>query len=96
MSQTMTPEWAAAITEIPAETIRQTAREMAAARPNVVIPPGRFTVWYGNDTQRMRALYMLNALLGSIGRPGGLFFNTAPYMEEYPHPPLPLAPAAGG
>ena len=76
--------------------IRQTAREMAAARPNVVVPPGRFTVWYGNDTQRMRALYMLNALLGSIGRPGGLYFNMAPYMEEYPHPPLPLAPAAGG
>lgn len=92
----MTPEWAAAITDIPADVIRQVAREMAAARPNVVVPPGRFTVWYGNDTQRLRALYMVNALLGSVGRPGGLYFGVAPYMEEFPHLPLPLAPAAGG
>jgi thiosulfate reductase / polysulfide reductase chain A len=92
----MTPEWAAGITGLPAESIRQVAREMAAASPNVVIPPGRFTVWYGNDAQRMRALYMLNALLGSIGRPGGLYISQSAYLEEYPHAPLPLAPAAGG
>ena len=91
-----TPEWAEKITEIPAETIRAVAREMAAAKPRAVLPPGRHTVWYGDDTQRMRAVYILNALLGNYGVPGGFYLAKPPYLEEYPHPPFPLEPAAGG
>ena len=91
-----TPEWAAKITEIPAETIRQVARELGAHRPRAVLPPSRHTVWYGDDTQRMRALFILNALLGNYGREGGFYLAKAPYLEKYPHPPFPLEPAAGG
>ncbi len=92
----MTPEWAAKITDLDAEEIRRVAREMAAYAPRAIIPPGRHTVWYGNDTQRMRALYIVNALLGNYGREGGFYINKSPYLEPYPHPQFPLEPAAGG
>jgi len=91
-----TPEWAAEITEIPAETIRAVARELARHAPRAVLPPSRHTVWYGNDTQRMRALYIVNALLGNYGMPGGFYLAKPPYLEKYPHPAFPLEPAAGG
>ena len=91
-----TPEWAAAITDLPAEQIRETARVMAATRPQSVIMPGRHVTWYGNDTQRLRATYLINALLGAYGRKGGMYFNKSPYLEEYPHPPYAVAGSSGG
>jgi thiosulfate reductase/polysulfide reductase chain A len=53
-----TPEWAAPITDLPAALIRDTARAMGRERPQSVIVPGRHVVWYGNDTQRMRMVYI--------------------------------------
>ena len=94
--KTFTPEWAAALTDLPAPLIRQIARELADHRPRAVVPPTRHTVWYGNDTQRMRALYLVNVLLGNYGREGGFYLAVPPYLEKYPHPPLLLEPAAGG
>ncbi len=94
--QSFTPEWAAKITGLPAEQIVRVAREMGAHAPKVVIPPGRHTVWYGNDTQRMRAVYILSSLLGGVGRSGGLLITKSPFLEEFKHPRLPLTPAAGG
>ena len=91
-----TPEWAAPITDLPAGLIRESARAMGRERPRSVIVPGRHVVWYGNDTQRMRAVYIVNALLGAYGRPGGLYFNRPPYIEEYPHPPYAVKGGAGG
>jgi thiosulfate reductase/polysulfide reductase chain A len=92
----LTPEWAAAITDLPAEQIRATARALGQARPQAAIMPGRHVTWYGNDTQRMRAVSIVNALLGAYGRPGGLYFNKAPYIEEYPHAPYAVVGGAGG
>jgi thiosulfate reductase/polysulfide reductase chain A len=92
----LTPEWAAAITELPAEQIRATARALGQARPRAAIVPGRHVTWYGNDTQRMRAVYIVNALLGAYGRAGGLYFSKAPYIEEYPHAPYAVVGGAGG
>jgi len=92
----MTPEWAAAITDLDPELIRTTARVMADALPQSAIMPGRHTTWYGNDTQRMRAIYMINTLLGAYGREGGIYFNKSPYLEAYPHPPFAVAGSAGG
>lgn len=92
----MTPEWAAAITELDAGLIRTTARVMADNLPQSVIMPGRHVTWYGNDTQRMRAAYIINALLGAYGREGGIYFNKSPYIEAYPHPPFAVAGSAGG
>ncbi|MCL4394826.1 MAG: molybdopterin-dependent oxidoreductase [Chloroflexi bacterium] len=91
-----TPEWAAAITELPADQISASARELGRHKPQSVIVPGRHVVWYGNDTQRMRAVYIINGLLGAYGRRGGLYFNKSPYLEEIPHPPFAAASGAGG
>ena len=67
------PEWAQGITEIPAEQIRETARAMGQAKPAVVVHPGRHVAWYGDDTQRARAMAILTALLGAYGRKGSIF-----------------------
>lgn len=68
-----TPEWAYGITTIAPDLIRKTAKEMANAAPAVLIHPGRHVTWYGDDTQRIRAIAILNALLGSWGRRGGFY-----------------------
>jgi thiosulfate reductase/polysulfide reductase chain A len=91
-----TPEWAAAITDLPAELIRASARTIASARPASLIHPGRHTVWYGDDTQRERAMAILVALLGSWGRRGGYLaqgrFPLAGYPMDFPaSPPKPKA-----
>ncbi len=85
----MTPEWAEKITELPAETIRTVAREMAAAQPSVIVHPGRHVTWYGDDTQRSRAIAILNALLGSWGARGGFFLPSAVEVPPYPAPAPP-------
>jgi thiosulfate reductase/polysulfide reductase chain A len=56
---------------------------MADASPSVIVHPGRHVTWYGDDTQRIRAIAILNALLGSWGRRGG-FYRPARYpLETY-------------
>jgi len=84
-----TPEWAFGITTIEPDIIRQTAKEMANASPAVLIHPGRHVTWYGDDTQRMRAVAILNAILGSFGRRGGFYFPTEKSIPGIPHPPYP-------
>jgi thiosulfate reductase / polysulfide reductase chain A len=86
-----TPEWAAAITDIPAERIRETARAMGDAKPAVVIHPGRHTTWYGDDTQRARAMAILTALLGSWGRKGGIFLPTPFPRGSFDVPEFPVS-----
>jgi thiosulfate reductase / polysulfide reductase chain A len=86
-----TPEWAYGITTITPDKIRKTAREMANASPAVLIHPGRHVTWYGDDTQRVRAIAILNALLGSWGRRGGFYrpakFNVpSAKIPKYPEP----------
>ncbi|MDA8159444.1 MAG: molybdopterin-dependent oxidoreductase, partial [Desulfobacteraceae bacterium] len=39
------------------------------------VHPGRHFSWHGNDTQRGRAMAILNALLGTWGRPGGIWLS---------------------
>ncbi|NPA44556.1 MAG: molybdopterin-dependent oxidoreductase [Chlorobi bacterium] len=84
-----TPEWAYGITTIKPDIIRKTAREMAAASPAVIIHPGRHATWYGDDTQRSRAIAILNALLGSWGRRGGFFNPEKAKLPKYPMPAFP-------
>ncbi|MBC8344144.1 MAG: molybdopterin-dependent oxidoreductase [Bacteroidetes bacterium] len=86
-----TPEWAYGLTTIKPNVIRKTAKEMANASPSVIVHPGRHVTWYGDDTQRLRAVSILNALLGSWGRRGG-FYNPEKYkvaklkLPKYPKP----------
>jgi len=84
-----TPEWAAAETDLSSAVIRQMAAMMALARPAVIIHPGRHVAWYGDDTQRARAMAILVALLGAWGAPGGMYKTKALTPAKYPLPPFP-------
>jgi thiosulfate reductase/polysulfide reductase chain A len=79
-----TPEWAYSITDLTPKMIRDSAIEMAHAAPAVMIHPGRHVTWYGDDTQRSRAIGILNALLGSWGRRGGFYFNEKAKVPKFP------------
>ncbi len=91
-----TPEWAAAETGIDAALIRTTAREMARFRPASLVHPGRRVNWNGDDTQRSRAIAMLNALLGNWARKGGLYYSQGMKVAGFPLPKYPQSakPAA--
>jgi len=84
-----TPEWVYLETGIRPEVIRETAREMAKAAPATIIHPGRHAVWYGDDTQRSRAIAMLNALLGSWNRKGGFYIPEKVDLPAFPLPDYP-------
>jgi thiosulfate reductase / polysulfide reductase chain A len=84
-----TPEWAEPLTDLSASMIRETALAMAGARPAVAIHPGRHVSWYGDDTQRARAMAILTALLGAYGRKGGMFLPTKLKPGRIPLPPMP-------
>jgi thiosulfate reductase/polysulfide reductase chain A len=86
-----TPEWAYLETGLDPELIRTTARAMAAAAPATLVHPGRHTTWYGDDTQRERAMAMLNALLGCWGRKGGFYYQDKVKLPKYPTPKYPKA-----
>jgi thiosulfate reductase/polysulfide reductase chain A len=71
-----TPEWAEKITSVSAKTITRIARELATTRPALV------DVWSGpgqhsNGVQGGRAIAMLNALVGTIDKPGGMMIPNA-------------------
>ncbi|MFI5119031.1 MAG: molybdopterin-dependent oxidoreductase [Thermoanaerobaculia bacterium] len=81
-----TPEWAFTETTIRPDVIVETARVIAGARPASLVHPGRHTTWYGDDTQRSRAVAILNALLGSWGRRGGFFIPSSMPIPKTPVP----------
>ena len=83
-----TPEWAYGITTIRPDLIRSTAKEMANASPSVIVHPGRHVTWYGDDTQRIRAVAILNALLGSWGRRGGFYRPSRYNLASAPVPEI--------
>lgn len=87
-----TVEWAAQECDVPADLIRAAAREFASHRPATIIHPGRRVNWYGDDTQRSRAIALLSALLGNWGRKGGLFVSAGMKIAPFP---LPKYPASG-
>jgi len=88
-----TPAWAYTHTTIQPEKIVETARLIAAARPASIIHPGRRVTWYGDDTQRNRAMAMLNGLLGSWGRRGGFNLPEKMSLPKFPYTKYRPAPA---
>ncbi len=68
-----TPEWAEKITGVPAEKIREVAREFALRRG--VVDSGWHDPKYLNTVLTWRCAGILNALVGSVNRDGGLLFT---------------------
>lgn len=65
-----TPEWAAEITGVPAETIRAFANRLANTKP-VNIVQGWGPQRHANGENQTRAIYTLANALGQVGVPGG-------------------------
>lgn len=64
------PEWAAGITGVPAQRIRQLAREIATAKP-CAITQGWGPQRHANGENNARAIFLLACVIGSVGIPGG-------------------------
>ncbi len=84
-----TPEWAFVETGIEPNLIRETIRELARYKPASFVHPGRHVNWYGNDVQRIRAITIINALLGNWNRKGAFFKPVKMEIPKYPYPPYP-------
>lgn len=84
-----TPEWQVQHTDIPAETVRRIARDMAKAAPAAVVDPG----WHGgngmywNGFEAARAGAIVNALLGNMGAKGGLKLSPKVSLGTIDTPP---------
>lgn len=65
------PEWAAPLTRVPAERLREAARAMAANPPFAMIWGNGIDLSV-NAFQTGRALLLLSAILGSLDVPGGM------------------------
>ncbi len=86
-----TPKWAENKTGIKAKEIEEIAWEFAKDAPNVIAIPPRRISRYGNDVQTVRAIAILNALMGNVGVPGGQFIRSKPPVEK-PHEEHPSEP----
>jgi thiosulfate reductase / polysulfide reductase chain A len=98
-----TPDFAAEISGIDAETIRRIAREFATTKP-AISALFKGSGYYTNGNDAARACYILDALTGQVDRPGNLHLKDwAPIgmpieiPEEAMHKPEkpPLAHAMG-
>jgi anaerobic selenocysteine-containing dehydrogenase len=81
------PERVAAITGVPAETIERLAREMAETPPALALAE-RGASAHSNGTYTRMAVLALDALLGSIERPGGILLHREPPLTPWPAPVL--------
>ncbi|MDB4533951.1 molybdopterin-dependent oxidoreductase [Vicingaceae bacterium] len=66
-----TPEWAETVSGIPAADIRRVALEFAAAAPAATTMCNRGTSAHLNGYYNDRAVQLLNAVVGSVGKKGG-------------------------
>ncbi|MFA7097708.1 MAG: molybdopterin-dependent oxidoreductase [Gammaproteobacteria bacterium] len=84
--QQYTPEWAARETDIPADTIRRIARDMARHAPAVLVYAPRRLTRTTNDIGTGVAIATLNALFGAWDHTGGVY---NPQVFKIPEPDLP-------
>jgi thiosulfate reductase / polysulfide reductase chain A len=90
-----TPELAERESGVPAATIRRLAREFAAAAPRCTTICNRGSMAHRNGFHNDRAITLLNALVGNMGKPGGWCWHpqsawdTKFLPEPQPVPPKP-------
>jgi len=72
------PQWAEQETGIAAEDLVSFVKELASARPAVLWHPGWMTARYKDSFYVSRSIYIINALLDSIGAKGGLPIANSP------------------
>ena len=96
-----TPEWAEGISGIAADDIRRVALEFARAAPAAVAFTNRGSGAHYNGFNADRAVILLNAIVGSIGQPGGYCYTVEPtrippqvFPQPKPEPPAPTAKSA--
>lgn len=73
-----TPAWAETETGIPADEIIDLAREVSSRKPYVIFHMGYRGASHRNEIYLRRSILILNALMGSIETPGGMFFKKGP------------------
>lgn len=90
-----TPEWGEKITRVPAEVIRNFARELSSNKPaNIMLGWG--TQRHANGEQQARCTMLLAAMTGNVGISGGSTSGAA-YLsrKNIPYVPIPPNPFAG-
>ncbi|HEX5050505.1 MAG TPA: molybdopterin-dependent oxidoreductase [Planctomycetota bacterium] len=92
--ESYTPEWAEQVSSIPAAVIRRIAREFAAAAPACTTMCNRGSSAHINGWYNDRAIILLNVLVGSVGKPGGLcwMWTGATDAKRFPTPAMPPKP----
>ncbi|WP_062436797.1 molybdopterin-containing oxidoreductase family protein [Herbidospora daliensis] len=88
-----TPELAEAESGVPAEAIRRIAREFAAAAPRCTTICNRGSAAHRNGFHNDRAITVLNALVGNMGKEGGWCWHPMSAWDKKALPePGPIAP----
>ncbi len=88
-----TPQWAEAITDVPAQYIDQLAKYFADCKP-VTISPGFGMQRFTNSGQTMRAMLALLAITGNIGKRGAgwVYANLQTHIFDEVRDPLAFYP----
>ena len=86
-----TPEKAAAASGVPASTIRRLAIEFAQASPRCTTLLNRGAAKHVNGMHASRAVFLLDILVGNVGKPGGFgIVNRGRWKGDWGHEGLPV------
>ena len=85
-----TPEWAAKVSGLKADDISRIAKEFAAAAPAATTMCNRGSSAHLNGYYNDRAIQLLNAIVGSVGKKGGWCWSPWGGLDpDYKTPPMP-------
>jgi anaerobic selenocysteine-containing dehydrogenase len=88
--KTYTPPWAEQVSGIPAADIKRIAIEFARAAPACTTMCNRGSSAHLNGFYNDRAIHLLNALVGSVGKKGGWCFSPWGGVDpQFKTPPMP-------
>jgi thiosulfate reductase / polysulfide reductase chain A len=88
-----TPDWASSLSGLAADDLQRVALEFARCRPRCAAFTNRGSHAHYNGLNNDRAVILLNALAGSIGRRGGYCYGEGERIDPALYPPPPPVPA---